>query len=204
MRDRVLLVEIFCHGTPSYLLWNSYLQYLKSNIGIEYERIKQLDFRDKKYSWHEYYMHIITNQKEYVKNRDIDPFLRLFCQGVMNQKSCFTCPYRNMSFADIRLGDYWGKRYASSEKGYSMIIPITNKGVKYWNKISNNDDITVLETSINERFGQQTDPYSVPKYYEKSFKMLKEGDSILKVYKLYNRPDQIIREKLRKFVNKYL
>lgn len=48
---------------------------------------------------------------EYIVGVDNDPFLKLFILGVVNQKSCFTCPFRNKTVADIRLGDYWGHRF---------------------------------------------------------------------------------------------
>ena len=108
LRDQALLVDIFCHGVPSDFLWKSYLNYLEKK-GICINQISKIVFRDKKYSWHSYYMHIYYANNEYIKSRKIDPFLKLFSMGVLNQKECFTCPMRNESAADIRLGDFWGK-----------------------------------------------------------------------------------------------
>lgn len=56
LRERVLLVDIFCHGVPSYLLWNKYLKEISKKMKAK--KINVISFRDKKYSWHDYFMHI--------------------------------------------------------------------------------------------------------------------------------------------------
>ena len=54
----------------------------------------------------------------YVASREKDPFLKLFSMGVVNQESCFTCPFRNETSADIRLGDYWGERFKTMKMAF--------------------------------------------------------------------------------------
>lgn len=103
LRERVILVDIFCHGVPSFLLWKHYLEWLKNKQKVNLKEVESITFRDKKYSWHTYYMHIITKNGEYISSRKNDPFLKLFSMGVFNQKECFTCEFRNFSGADIRL-----------------------------------------------------------------------------------------------------
>ena len=114
-------------------------------------------------------MHIKTNKKEYVCSRETDPFLKLFSMGVLNQKECYTCKFRNSSAADIRLGDYWGNRYQNSEKGFSKL-----------------DDIEVLRVPIEERLGQQHEDYKVPKYWDKGFELLLNGRSLRRVIILHD------------------
>lgn len=198
LRERAILIEIYCMGTPSYLLWEAYYKYLSDNKKFDIDNIISLDFRDKKYSWHEYYMHIITAEKEYVKDRNVDPFLRLFCQGVMSQKVCFDCPYRNSSFADIRLGDYWGKRYAYTEEGFSMVLVNTKDGKNIWENAVSYNDIAYRRMPVSDRLAQQTKPYVIPQYYEESFEILRNGYSIMDIYNLYNSPISIMRTKLFK------
>ena len=40
----------------------------------------------------------------YVASREKDPFLKLFSMGVVNQESCFTCPFRNETFDWVTIG----------------------------------------------------------------------------------------------------
>ena len=59
LSDRVILVDIFCHGVPTNLLWTKYLKWVAKKMKLDSaESIKSIIFRDKSYSWHEYFMNI--------------------------------------------------------------------------------------------------------------------------------------------------
>lgn len=62
LRDRVLLVDIYCHGVPSYLIWKKYWMWLDSRHGMKEDKVMKMTFRDKKYSWHKYFMHITSSE----------------------------------------------------------------------------------------------------------------------------------------------
>ena len=58
--DRVVLIDIFCHGVPTNHLWEKYKNWIVRKMKLtSIGDIKNITFRDKAYSWHEYYMHII-------------------------------------------------------------------------------------------------------------------------------------------------
>lgn len=183
LREQAILVDIFCHGVPSQLLWSQYISWLDKKHKIKWEDVKEIIFRDKKYSWHSYFMHIKTNQKEYVCSRETDYFLKLFSMGVLNQKECYTCKFRNSSAADIRLGDYWGKRYENSEEGFSMVLLQTEVGKEFFDNL---DNIETLRVPIEERLGQQHEDYKTPKYWDKGFELLLNGKSLRKVIILHD------------------
>lgn len=194
LRDQVVLIDIFCHGVPTFYLWNKYLKWLENRKKIKANEIKQINFRDKKYSWHTYYMHITYEEnKEYICNRKKDPFLKLFSMGVLNQKECFSCQYRNSSFADIRLGDFWGERFQNSEKGYSMVLVLSQKGKDI---INNLEEIQKEEIPIKERLGQQHTDYILPDGYDRGFEMLnKDHDNLKKIINYYDPiSKRVIRE----------
>lgn len=57
--DRVILVDIFCHGVPTNYLWTKYVKWVVKKMKINSaNRIEKIIFRDKSYSWHEYFMNI--------------------------------------------------------------------------------------------------------------------------------------------------
>ena len=60
LRDRAVLIDIFCHGVSSYLLWDKYWEWLEKKHRVRKDEMSSLTFRDKEYSWHKYYMHIRT------------------------------------------------------------------------------------------------------------------------------------------------
>lgn len=61
--DKYLLVDIFCHGCPSMMLWKSYLAYTMDITGCEtYDKVT---FRSKTHAWHEFCFDFFFNSKQY-------------------------------------------------------------------------------------------------------------------------------------------
>lgn len=139
----------------------------------------------------------------YVESREKDPFLKLFSMGVVNQEACFTCPFRNKTSADIRLGDYWGERFKNNEDGVSMVLISGNRGLTLLNDIR--DRIIINKQDITERFGQQHTDYDYPKYYKKSLELLKDGKSEFKnVIGLYESGLNRFKRKMKKILKQLL
>ena len=200
--DRVVFIDIFCHGVPSNLLWVKYIEYIRKKMKLNsIKDIKNIQFRDKSYSWHEYFMNI--NSGEYIESRDKDPFLKLFTMGILNQETCFTCKFRNYTVADIRLGDYWGKRFKNNEDGVSMVLTNGSKGLELLNSIS--DKIYMEKQDLSERFAQQHTDYNCPKYYKKSFELLKDSTSELQdIINLYESNLDRLKKNTKKILKNLL
>lgn len=202
--DRVLLIDIFCHGVPTNHLWEKYKNWIVRKMKLtSIGDIKNITFRDKAYSWHEYYMHIIGGGTAYVEHKERDPFLKLFSMGVVNQESCFTCPFRNKSSADIRLGDYWGNRFKDNEEGVSMVIVNSSRGQEILDAIR--DEITITKQDIKDRFGQQHTDYEYPKYYKRSLEMLNDSQFLFKdVVNLYEIDYDRFKRTIKNIIKKML
>ena len=57
--DKVVLIDIFCHGVPSNFLWTKYMKWVTRKMKLNAtDNIRSILFRDKSYSWHEYFMNI--------------------------------------------------------------------------------------------------------------------------------------------------
>lgn len=204
LRDKTILVDIYCNGVPSDIMWKKYLTWLTKKLKINnLSDIENISFRDKSLSWHTYYFHAKSKNSEYTAVKDKDPFLKLFTLSVVNQRACFTCPYRNKSAADIRIGDYWGKRFADSEDGVSMVLIGTEKGCRLIDSIKN--DAVFMPQDINERFSQQHTDFSVPKFYEKSFEVLKDDKKdITSVVNLYETGFDRVKKRIKKVIKSML
>lgn len=203
--DRVILIDIFCHGVPTDLLWTKYQEWIVKKMKLKSVNcIQNINFRNKKYSWHEYFISIMCGGgTAYVESRERDPFLKLFSMGVVNQEACFTCQYRNKTSADIRLGDYWGERFRNNEDGVSMVLANGNRGLALINAIS--AGITINRQEITDRFGQQHTDYEYPKYYKKSLELLKDSKSEFKdVIGLYESYFDRFKKKIKKIIKKIL
>lgn len=123
-----ILVDFFCHGVPSYLLYHKYL----GTKSIQTGKVKSVRWRDKTDGWHDSYVMDIRGEEGSVhaKLSDGDLFLRTFLSDSCLGKACYdNCKfkYRNSS-ADIRIGDAWGRLYQKDSKGVNAVICFTDKG----------------------------------------------------------------------------
>ncbi len=145
VRDRLLLVEVVCHGVPSPLAWKKYLEnrvadaYKMQEGGLR--KIRNINCRCKKSGWKRYSLSIVfANDKEYIKDMYDDSFIRGFRADLYNRPSCHECPCKSLkSGADLTIGDYWGVRLKFMEmddnKGTSLVLVNSEKGLDSFSKI---------------------------------------------------------------------
>ena len=167
-----VLIDIFCHGVPSYNLWFRYLENISKNFGIDLNSKLNVIFRNKEKGWHEYNIKITDGKHTYEMVRNKDYFYKMFLNEYCNSDSCYNCKFRNSTCSDIRLGDYWGKRYQNDEKGYSMVCINTEKGKLFFDSLEN---IRADKMDINERLVQRTEQYNFPPNYDKIISDLKSN-----------------------------
>lgn len=127
VREQLLLVEIFCHGVPSYRLWEETLKKMKKKLGTDH--FDCVRFRYKKDDWHSYCLKIEGNGKQYHGKRETELFWQVFFENVLLGDACQNCQARlTNSRADLRLGDYWGRRFQHRRDGVSAVFACTPRG----------------------------------------------------------------------------
>lgn len=145
--DNFVLLDFFCHGVPSMLVWKKYTEWAEKQVGkITYAswRNKWTGWHDswamgidgekhgEKINWHDSYYILIKGKKSYIESRlsQGDMFYQLFLGDCCLGKQCYDhCKYKyNHSSADIRIGDLWGKTYNDDEDGVSGAVAFTQKG----------------------------------------------------------------------------
>lgn len=182
-RKNVLLMDLICHGVPTQYLWKNYIQQLnkKYSIGLN----PNVCFRLKKKGWRKRYIEV-SKYRTYVKNEFEDVFYSFFKNGLCNMEACFECPYRDKSKADIRLGDYWGNRFAKDKTGVSMVIPITMKGEQVIGQIQKECNVTVKQYEMID-FWENQYPKNMPKllYYDELNVKLKNNVDLTLLMKEY-------------------
>jgi coenzyme F420-reducing hydrogenase beta subunit len=119
------LVDFFCHGVPSYLAWWAFLD---EAVIPQTGRLEYIDFRDKSQGWTNYSLVCSGLKGTYVSEFGHTVFGQLFLSDLCLRDSCYTCPYRSTSAADLRIGDFWGHEFDRDAMGVSLIVPITEKG----------------------------------------------------------------------------
>lgn len=150
---KLLAVEIICHGVPSPLAWEKYLeQRIKESLEDKTSssqcsqslgaQILRISSRNKKYGWKRYALSVnFANKKVYLRDVQSDIYLRGFLAELYTRPSCHGCLCRELrSGADITLGDYWGVdgRFPSfdDDKGVSLVLINTLKGMNLFESIS--------------------------------------------------------------------
>ena len=185
--DKYLLVDIFCHGCPSMILWKSYLAYTMDITGCEtYDKVT---FRSKTHAWHEFCFDFFFNSKQYSSKKSKDPFYDIFFGMDMMNDACYNCNSRStMAYGDIRLGDYWGEKYDTDTKGVSAVVLKSSKGVDFFNAIKGKLNIEKA-TLDNILIGQS---YGKPHTYNENrraflLQNISEHSDLQQVYKAYMR-----------------
>ncbi len=141
--EKLLLVDIVCHGVPSPKVWSNYLDSLTKKHG---KKIISVDFRDKRgFGWA---AHVETVEFEDGTAYSGDVFKKLFYDHYILRRDCFTCPYKNLQrTGDISIADCWGIRenYPDffDDKGISLVLVNTEKGQNFFSQIQRTTSIPV-------------------------------------------------------------
>ena len=183
MEENVLLVDFFCHGVPSYLLWNSYLEYVKKRYKTG--DAKAVSFRDKKHGWHDYSMIIEGDRKCYTGRMRKDLFYHFYLSNVCLNDACYRCSFRlDDVYSDIRLGDFWGPKYADDKRGVSLVTANTGKGRELLESLKS--DIVLEEVDASDLLAAQpTRDIAVPEKRKAIMDMLQSGSSLRAIYWKY-------------------
>lgn len=188
IKNDIITIDLFCHGVPSYLVWKNYLKWLS-----EKKKIKNIDnivFRSKHIGWHDFCMEIHSKHKQYYKCAEGDLFYKAFFDNILLNNACFDCDSRmNNSSADIRLGDFWGKKYINRQDGISAILMLTEKGKSIITDMLENKIINLIEeTSCDECFkSQSVNVYDNIEIRNKAFEELVKNEDLKTTIKTYRK-----------------
>lgn len=148
VEDNFILIDFFCHGVPSYLIWQAYSKEVIKQTGP----FTDVVWRHKLTGWHDSWAISINGKKKtgnitesnivyglkieetkgayFSRMSKGDKFYNLFLGNNCLGKACYNkCKYKyTSSSADIRLGDLWGKKYNDNNEGVSSVVTFTSKG----------------------------------------------------------------------------
>lgn len=140
--DKLINIDILCHGVPSPELFKNYINYMGKKLG---GNLTEYNFRSKeKRGWDLYYK--ASNNKHSKSDYGFfDPYYNAFLNCKTYRESCYNCKFANTNrISDITLGDYWGIKKMHPEfydnNGVSVVLLNREKGTAIWNKIKQNID----------------------------------------------------------------
>ncbi len=197
IEEQFILVDFFCHGVPSYLLWESYLDYYqikKPNLVLFRRKTER--------RWNDFCLSIHENGKiseHYSSENDL--FHRLFIFDVCLCETCtMNCQYYHCySNADIRVGDCWSIEMHTDKAPMSTILSYQTKMNSLIHEIPN---LVLSEVKhIDKAIGGQ--PLEKRKEYihrAKVIKALKKKVNLKYIFYRYVGPKLVIN-KINKIVH---
>lgn len=144
--EKLITVDLVCHGTPSPLLYKEYLSVYSE---LTKTSIKKFVFRDTEFS-----ANVFTDL--YGNHYWTDEYNKIFYSNLALRDSCFECHYCNFNrVGDLSIGDCWGyekvNEYFDPNRGCSLIILNTKAGKKEFERIMSVID---YEETIKQHINQ--------------------------------------------------
>jgi len=144
-RERVLLVEFFCHGVPSLRAFHGYLEELFGG-----EKVASYTFRDKTLGWQTVVAESVHGQR-YRSEMATDVFGRGFVvENLFLMEACYECPFVRLPRAgDITLGDFWGCPEGwHDRKGVSVVLANSAAGLRALEAINASGGISLKPVEL--------------------------------------------------------
>ena len=140
--DGFLAVDVICHGVPSPLLWEKWVDYKELVAG---SALRAVNMRSKTTGWLSFsasYAYAYDAEKDGAQASPApvdscvfgdDWYVKAFLANASLRPSCFACPAKRSCGSDITLGDFWGIQSAHPEVDYeggvSVVICNTARSV---------------------------------------------------------------------------
>ena len=144
IRDRVYIVDIICHGSPSPKLWREYAESIQKKDG----RITYLTFKDKRNGWKSPTAYVKVNGSE----RPLKDYVKVFYNRCALRPSCYECPYATTERkTDMTIGDFWHIEETIPDfydpNGNSLFLIHTDRGEELFEKVRDNLDYRLSNTA---------------------------------------------------------
>lgn len=136
--ERLLTVDLICHGVSSQASFDKYIHYISSKYG---NAVKSYRFRNKtSYDRFGYRSRLImSNGKSIFKKSTKDIFFNLYSKGEICRESCYQCQYaKPYRVSDITCGDCASRTFYKNFLPYAALSTVllnTAKGKQIWNTI---------------------------------------------------------------------
>lgn len=139
--NNLITVEIVCHGVPSPLIWEKYVNYVQHSCNKD---IGNVLFRDKCSGWRIYSVNIVdkSNNSMLLEKAIENVYMNGFLKNLFLRPSCFDCKFKiKNSEADFTIGDFWGVekflRSFDDNRGVSVVMANTEHAKEVLEKCVN-------------------------------------------------------------------
>ena len=203
LEDNFVLIDFFCHGVPSLLMWDKYLDYVKQRVPAP----AVVSWRNKLTGWHDSWAISAGPDNEHpyeyscrMSNGDL--FYKFFLDNYCLNHCCYkACKYKKLcSAADIRIGDLWGSSYRDDDKGVSGMLVLTDKGNELVDALKHRCTVKTESVKVVTEEQMSRSP-KMPRIYnrlieelrsEKTLREIKDG--LIRRYELTRIPQRAWRK----------
>ena len=147
--EKLICVDVVCHGVPSPLILAKYISFQKEKIGGTFTNIL---FRDKYFGYH-YSSFSIYNRdkkKDYHKGVDSNAYLRAFFNNLSDRPSCFDCKFKKRyRKSDLTIWDCFPIEKFTKEldgKGTTRVLIQSDKGQYIMDQIRKDMKVVEVES----------------------------------------------------------
>lgn len=130
--DNLLTIDLICHGTPDYIVFNEYSKYV---LKEKYDKTEYAKFREST----SYTINYVGNNAISLTNIPLcqNIYIIHFLDGIIYRENCYNCIYaRPERVSDITLGDFWGLEENALEiniqRGVNCVLLNTEKGADFF------------------------------------------------------------------------
>lgn len=133
IQDRVVIIDLICHGGVSPEIWKSYVQMEEHTY---HGGMSHLRFKDKRNGWKRPTAVADIDGKEV----SLDKYMKLFYSGCVLRPACHSCPYATVErTVDMTIGDFWHMEDTMPDffdpMGVSLVIIHSAKGMTLFESI---------------------------------------------------------------------
>ena len=102
---KLLLTDIVCHGAPSQLVFD---RYLEDNYGKE--NLERFEFRTKEYGYNSFHqIAYLKDGRKIAVDHPFDAYEKCMHSGISVKEICADCPFAPAPRqGDVTIGDFWG------------------------------------------------------------------------------------------------
>lgn len=142
--EKLITIDLICHGVPSQEVFSSYIEKLKKKLGIaENKDVQNYEFR-RRDGWG-FAPSVTTTVNNCRQLYGVDSlYMSAFDKAAIFRRSCYTCHYATTNrVGDFSIGDFWGLGHHGvafkhdMTKGVSLLIVNSEKGRTIFNELGN-------------------------------------------------------------------
>ncbi|OWV20182.1 hypothetical protein B7990_03135 [Fibrobacter sp. UWB4] len=180
--SNLILVDIICHGVPSPMVWNRYLNEMSTKYGSCVDDIEEIRFKMKdghRFHWkHPGFLIKWSNGKELRVFSNETSYENGFLSNLFTRPSCANCKMKSLAtVSDLTIGDFWGAEIVApkfmDKNGLSVVFANSARGRDLFDELKTKLSILPLQKECAVRHNARiVNPIKMHRNRNRFFEMI--------------------------------